>query len=158
MSLPDPPLRTKVLTKIGNLARQIERINLEFHDTKVLDRAVILNITTVPEKQTQADEVNETQTEPKSVEQKQAEKHSSDLPTSPASLFSQCHGGIYPSLGIFYTALLYSADHAGLVRGPDPSSGGDLFDWTTVFSELFNERLGYSKHHPSDLMKLTHSV
>lgn len=155
-------MASRMLSKITNLARQIERTNLEFLETKVLDRAAILNITTGPEKQEKANAANETQVEQQLEQQNEANaandtetakqpeqqieanKQTSDAPMTPSGLFSLCKGGMFHTLGIYYMLCLQTTDHLGLVRGPDPS-GADPFDWAASFSELFNERLGYSK-------------
>lgn len=173
-------MTSRMLSKITNLARQIERTNLEFLETKVLDRAAILNITTGPEKQEKANAANETQVEQQPEQQNEANaanetqseqqpeqqdeanaanetqteqpeqqieanRQTSDAPMTPTGLFSLCKGGMFHTLGIYYMLCLQTTDHLGLVRGPDPS-GADPFDWAASFSELFNERLGYSKH------------
>lgn len=153
---------SRMLTKISNLARQIERTNLEFLDSKILDRAAILNITTGPEKQEQANAAKETQTEQQPEQQNEANaandtetaeqpeqrneanKQTTDSAITPSGLFSLYNGGMFHTLGIFYTLCLQTTDHLGLVKGPD-TSGADPFDWAASFSELFNERLGYSK-------------
>lgn len=137
-------MTSRVLSKISNLARQIERTNLEFLETKILDRAAILNITTGPERQEEANAANATQTEHKPEQQIEANRQTNDAPTNPDGLFSLCKGGTFHRLGIFYMLCLQTTDHLGLVRGPDPS-GPDPFDWAASFSEFFNERLGYSK-------------
>lgn len=173
---------SQTLTKISNLARQIERTNLEFLESKILDRAAILNITTGPEKQEQANAAKETQTEQQTEQQNEtnaaddtetaeqqdeqqneanvaddtetakqqpeqqneANRQTTDSAITHSGLFSLYNGGMLHTLGIFYTLCLQTTDHLGLVRGPDPS-GADPFDWAASFSELFNERLGYSK-------------
>lgn len=171
---------SRMLTKISNLARQIERTNLEFLDSKIMDRAAILNITTGPEKQEQAnaaketqaaeqpeqqkeanaandteteqqpekeneaDAANDTETAENLEQQNEANRQTTDSAITPSGLFSLYNGGMFHTLGIFYTLCLQTTDHLGLVRGPDPL-GADPFDWAASFSELFNERLGYSK-------------
>ncbi|KAI0119519.1 putative ankyrin repeat protein [Daldinia grandis] len=42
--LPGPDIRSRVLTKVRNLARQVSTINQGFLATKILDRAVIFNL------------------------------------------------------------------------------------------------------------------
>lgn len=155
-------MASRMLSKITNLARQIERTNLEFLETKILDRAAILNITTGPEKQEKADAANETKVEQQPEQQNEtnaanetqieqqpgqqieANRQTSDAPMTPTGVFSLCKGGMFHTLGVYYMLCLQTTDHLGLVRGPDPS-GADPFDWAAHFSELFNERLGYSK-------------
>lgn len=137
-------MTSRMLSKISNLARQIERTNLEFLETKILDRAAILNITTGPEMQEKASAASETQTEHKPEQQIEANRQTNDASITPVGLFSLCKDGMFHTLGIFYMLCLQTTDHLGLVRGPDPS-GPDPFDWAASFSELFNERLGYSK-------------
>lgn len=146
MCLPGPPLRTRVFPKIAHLARQIERANLEFLETKVLDRAIILNITAGPGKHDEAASANQKETE-QNFAQQEAKKQ---IPGSPAisdGLFSVYGGGLFHTLGIFYVLCLQTtdSDHLGLVRGYDYESGPDSFNWTAFLSKLFNSKLGYSK-------------
>lgn len=144
MCLPGPPLRTRILPKISHLARQIERANLEFLETKVLDRAIILNITTGPEKHEEPAAADQTEPEQNSAQQLETKKQITDSPAISGGLFSVHDGGLFHTLGIFYMLCLQTTDHLGLVRGHD-SSGPDPFDWVDSLSDLFNIKLGYSK-------------
>lgn len=142
MGLPRSPPRRRVLPKIHHLARQIKRTNLEFLETKVLDRAIIFNITTRPEKQAEP-------------EQGPAQENEAfDSPTMPGGLFSVHNGGMFHNLGIHYTSCLQTTDHLGLVRWPDPL-GPYLLEWAaTYYYELMNTKLGYSKAWPLEQMTL----
>lgn len=133
------------MPKIRHLARQIEQTNLEFTETKVLERAVAFNITTGPERQDDADAGNAAESEQNSAQENEAKKQTAESPKTPGGIFSVYNGGIFHNLGIYYTFCLQTKDHLGLVRGPDPS-GPDSPDWATFVSKLFNTTLGNRKH------------
>lgn len=125
-----------MLQKIRTLARQIERTNLEFLESKVLDRAVVINILSGPEQQVMTNAAQESQTERHSMEEKTSNRKEPDCP------FSTNTCQMFNNLGMFYTLRLETTDHLGLVRGPDLSAP---FNWTEHFSSLFKVRSGFGK-------------
>lgn len=114
-------------------------------ETKVLDRAVAFNITTGPERQDDADAGNEAESEQNFVQENEVKQQTAESPKGPGGIFSVYNGGMFHSLGIYYTLCLQTTDHLGLVRGPDPS-GSDPLDWATFVSNFFNTSSGNSKH------------
>lgn len=125
-----------MLQKIRTLARHIERTNLEFLETKVLDRAVVINITSGPEQQVMTNAAQESQTEPHSMEEKMTNGKKPDCP------FSEYTCQMFHNLGMFYTLHLETTDHLGLVRGPDLSAS---LNWAKHLSSLFKVRSGFGK-------------
>lgn len=141
--LPGPHVRTKILQKISTLASQINKINLEFLETNILDRAVILNITSAPKEQGQTDAACESETgQQPTVAQDTVDEQTANTPKSSRQLFP-IHARCFPhQLGIFYTAWWDTTDHAGLVRNDD-SSG---LDWASSYHfQFWDKSPGWSK-------------
>lgn len=148
MSLPGPPVRTRMVQKISNLAHQIERINLEFLESNVLDRAVVVNITLAPEQ-----EINDVAREPQTEQhitagEIKADEQKTDHPTALCRPFSTYTGLIFHNLESFYTLCLEKTDHLCLVRGSDTGESTPAH-WVSHFSDLFNVKSGYGKLSPS---------
>lgn len=142
MSLPGPPVRTRILQKISSLTSQIERINLEFLETNVLDRSVVAYITSAPKEQAQTDVACEPQAGNQSTgDQNKVVEQTADTPQSPLHLFPIRTRCMPHNSGIFYTAWWDTTDHLGLVRNHGSSGSG----WVSDFVQIPNASLGWSK-------------
>lgn len=146
-------MTTQISQKIANLSRQIERINLEFLETNVLDRAIILNITIGPNSTTQTDAAAAVETE-HPTEDGQVIQPTAELSTAPVRLFSMSDSALLHNLGIYYVTTLEETDHLALVRGPDPN-GAKPHDWATYYTDQFNIKLGHSKIESLDTVALS---
>lgn len=145
MSIPGPPV-TKILPKISQLAHQVERINLEFLESNVLDRAVILNVNSPPE-QGLTDVARESQMGQHKAEENEANKQNADHSKALHSPFTTYTGLNFHNLEIFYTFRSEKIDHLWLVDGARPGESGSA-NWVTHFSEVLNRESGYSKFWP----------
>lgn len=149
MSLQGFPMKTKTFQRVANLSRQIHKINLEFLETKILDRAVVMNITVGPVRPGQSDVARPPQMEQHRTEHNEATKRTSertsertsDLSTTPFRLFSMHERCKHQNFGLYYMLSLKTMDHVELVRGFDPSEP----DWVTTFAGKFNVTQGFSK-------------
>lgn len=142
LCLPGPPMKKRILQKIRHLARQIERVNLEFLETNVLDRAVVLNVISEPQGQGQTDVTNEPQVMGPVAKEGKAAEHtrnpalSAFFPFSPYTC-TPCH-----NLGFCSVSKLSGVGHAELVRNPKVSNG---IPWAALLVVFFNQVAGYSK-------------
>lgn len=141
------------MQKVSNLARQIEKINMEFLETKMLDRAVIINVFSLPDKEPFSDKpeehgpAHELQPLEQPVEAEQQSERRLNAPSddpSPTSFtpFSRYSCSGFHNFEVSCRARLASGDHLGLVRGSNPS---DAFDWVGYFQPKLNEYDGISK-------------
>lgn len=129
------------MQKIDSLASQIERINLEFLETNILDRALVVNITSAPKGQ-EIDVDCEPQGGHQSTEaQKTVNEQTPGTPQSSRHLLPIHTRCMAHNSGIFYTAWWDTTDPLGLVMDHD-SSGSD---WASYLSDLFDKKPGWSK-------------
>lgn len=136
-----------MVQKISNLAHQIERTNLEFLESNVLDRAVVMNITLAPEQ-----EMNDVAREPQTEQhmtagENKADEQKTDHPTTLCRPFSTYTGLIFHNVESFYTLRLEKTDHLCLVRGSDPGESTPAH-WAFHFRDFFNQKSGYGKLSP----------
>ncbi|KAH8765998.1 ankyrin repeat-containing domain protein [Diaporthe sp. PMI_573] len=141
LNLPGPPVQTQTLRKITNLSRQIEKINLEFLETNVMDRAHIINFTGQEKNETQANATMIPQTAAQDTNaDNQVINSATDLPTTPHRIFSVHHSAMVHNLGLYYTLPLVRTDHLDLVRGDEPS---ELWDRSAFPSKHWNNSFGF---------------
>lgn len=139
MFLPGPPFRTRALDKIRNIARQIERINLDFLESKVLDRALTINVFSGPDPQKAPSTTGQPQEGPDPVGEEMAANHEASHP------FASYTGQMVPNLGMFYTFRVETIDHLGLVRGTWPEQvEKEGADWVRSLGSMFHS-CGYSE-------------
>lgn len=118
------------MRKIRNLAQQVDKINLEFLDTKLFSRLVSINVFHLDALKTDESSDNQTDgtTDPSSTVM--------ELPTAPASPFSRYTLTMHHSfsaLGVFSQEAI---SHADLVRGDGDRDEDD--SWVFVVKERFN--------------------
>lgn len=137
LSLPGPPLRQRVLRKVQNLARQVDNINLHFHDTKLFSRVVLLNIFSVPSAGLQpAQNVDQLQMETAAEEV----SSKADFKVSPPVLapFSRYTLTLFQPFEASGTYTMSDLEHSEFVTNPDCG-------WVTWFASKFNNSTGFSK-------------
>ncbi|KAL6364057.1 hypothetical protein LRP88_03490 [Fusarium phalaenopsidis] len=111
ISLPGPDIKNGVMRKIRNLAQQVDKINLQFLDTKLSSRLVSIKVFHLDALKTDESSDNQTDgtTDPSSALM--------ELPTAPASPFSRYTVTMhhtFSALGVFSQEAISQAD---LVRG-----------------------------------------
>lgn len=131
------------MQKITNLSRQIEKINLDFLETNIMDRAHILNFAGQEKNETQADANMTAQTtmQDSSTDNKVVNS-TSDLPITPHRIFPVYQSALLHVLGLYYTLPLTKTNHLDLVRGADPS---ESWDRSAFFSKEWNVLFGFGK-------------
>ncbi|KAG8164089.1 hypothetical protein KVR01_006007 [Diaporthe batatas] len=117
LNLPGVPIRTQIQNKVANLSRQIEAIDLEFLETKVLDHAVIVNIGTADAEDITA------------------------VPETSTHIFSPLVSELQNNLAYRSSIVLTGTDHLSLVMG---SSTLLWSGWIFNLSQLFNQTPGFN--------------
>lgn len=140
LSLPGPTLR-HVLQKIHNLAHSVDNINLQFHETKLYSRLLVLNIFSLPD--TRQESAGSVAPSPEQT-MFRTEPLRLTAEASPTSLtpFSRYTLTLFQPFECCGRRRLTEIDHLGLVRGSEGVGPKD--DWVAIYGRKFNEELGFS--------------
>ncbi|RYP78211.1 hypothetical protein DL771_000688 [Monosporascus sp. 5C6A] len=124
--LPGPEVRNRVLRKVKNLARQVNKVNQYFLATKLLDRAAIFNIFT----QNVRDSPRQNHVDENAADSTDS-RDEDDLPNpvTPFPRYAHFTGQSFEATGRFR---LEGTDHVDLVRGEAS------YDWLSRVSNMFN--------------------
>ncbi|KAI1654117.1 putative ankyrin repeat protein [Daldinia decipiens] len=123
--LPGPHIRSQVLSKVKNLARQVSMINQGFLATKVLDRAVIFNLFT----QNIHDSLKQGNADKTANDIHDIDENDTNHPVTPFSRYTHFIGQSFEAAGRSRCEYI---SHEDLARG-DPRK-----PWVPFLSDMFN--------------------